>query len=79
MPKKRPRPTNNNAESIDRWNDEGGAPSGGRVTGKPRTVVKEVSPAKPAAKGELAPAKPEAEPKGESEPGQKSDKGKDEK
>ena len=32
MPGKRPKPTNTNAKSIDRWDDEGGAPSGGRVT-----------------------------------------------
>jgi hypothetical protein len=29
-----PKQPNNNAKSIDRWDDEGGAPSGGRVTGK---------------------------------------------
>ena len=26
---KHPKPPNNNAKSIDRWDDEGGAPSGG--------------------------------------------------
>ncbi len=31
---KHPKPTNNNAKSIDRWDDEGGAPSGGRRTPK---------------------------------------------
>jgi hypothetical protein len=31
---KHPKPTNNNAKSIDRWEDEGGAPSGGRHTRK---------------------------------------------
>ena len=34
MPDKRPKQPNNNAKSIERWDDEGGAPSGGRVTGK---------------------------------------------
>jgi hypothetical protein len=36
-PSKPPKPTNNNAKSIDRWDDEGGAPSGGRsVRKRPR-------------------------------------------
>jgi len=34
MAEKHPKPTNNNAKSIDRWDDEGGAPSGGRRTPK---------------------------------------------
>jgi hypothetical protein len=32
MAEKHPKPTNNSAKSIDRWDDEGGAPSGGRHT-----------------------------------------------
>jgi hypothetical protein len=36
---KPPKPTNNNAKSIDRWDDEGGAPSGGRsVRKRPRDL-----------------------------------------
>ena len=36
-PSEPPKPTNNNAKSIDRWDDEGGAPSGGRsVRKRPR-------------------------------------------
>src|SRR6266446_8473920 len=34
---KSPKPPNDNAKSIDRWDDEGGAPSGGRsVRKRPR-------------------------------------------
>jgi hypothetical protein len=34
-----PKPTNNNAKSIDRWDDEGGAPSGSRsVRKRPRDL-----------------------------------------
>jgi len=32
---KPPKPPNNNAKAIDRWDDEGGAPSGGRSASKP--------------------------------------------
>jgi len=31
---KPPKPPNNNAKSIDQWDDEGGAPSGGRSVRK---------------------------------------------
>ncbi len=38
-PSEPPKPTNNNAKSIDRWDDEGGAPSGGRsVRKRPRDL-----------------------------------------
>jgi hypothetical protein len=38
-PSEPPKPTNNDAKSIDRWDDEGGAPSGGRsVRKRPRDL-----------------------------------------
>jgi hypothetical protein len=33
---KPPKPANNNAKSIDRWDDEGGAPSGGDRSARKR-------------------------------------------
>src|SRR6266436_7490817 len=43
MPDK-PKPPNNNAKAIDRWDDEGGAPSGGRSRLKrPRDSIRAVT------------------------------------
>jgi hypothetical protein len=44
MPDERKR--RNNAKSIDRWNDEGGAPSGGDRSARREAATREPAPAK---------------------------------